>query len=135
MTSAPVPFLSTWFDRTKLRQRAPKRQIAKKTRRLSSKFSPMIIAGSPIIKSRLSRLESEVSSLLPKVNEINDTLISELLDSVERVKNELRLRTDKKLDVITEDANTLKDRLATLQFGGITRKESMKSELAEQIRP
>ena len=67
----------------------------------------MITAGSPILKSRLSRLESEVSSLLPKVNEINDTLISELLDSVERVKNELRLRTDKKLEVITEDANTL----------------------------
>ena len=30
MTSAPVPFLGTWFDRTKLRQRAPKRQITKK---------------------------------------------------------------------------------------------------------
>ena len=61
--------------------------------------------------------------------------MSEFLDTVERVKNELRLRTDKKLEVITEDANTLKDRLATLESGGITRKESMKSELAEQIRP
>ena len=95
----------------------------------------MIIAGSPIIKSRMSRLESEVSSLSPLVNEIKDTLMSELLDTVERVKNELRLRTDKKLEVITEDANTLKDRLATLESGGITRKESLKSELAEQIRP
>ena len=51
MISAPVPFLGTWFDRTKPRQRATKRQIAKKTKRLSSKFSPMIIAGSPILKS------------------------------------------------------------------------------------
>ena len=135
MTSAPVPFLSTWFDRTKPRQQAPERQIAKKTRRLSSKFSPMIIAGSPILKSRLSRLESEVSSLSLMVNEIKDTLMSELLDTVERVKNELRLRTDKRLEVITEDTNTLQDRLATLESGGITRKESMKSELAEQIRP
>ena len=95
----------------------------------------MVIAGSPILKSRLSRLESEVSSLSTLVNEIKDTLMSELLDTVERVKNELRLRTDKRLEVITEETNTLKDRLATLQFGGITRKESMKSELAEQIRP
>ena len=95
----------------------------------------MIIAGSPVIKSRLSRLESEESSLSPMVNEIKDTPISELLDSVERVKNELRLRTDKKLEVTTKDANTLKDRLATLESGGITRKESMRSELAEQIRP
>ena len=69
------------------------------------------------------------------VNEIKDTLMSELLDTLERVKNELRLRTDKRLEVITEDANTLKDRLATLESSGITRKESMKSELAEQIRP
>ena len=83
----------------------------------------------------MSRLEWEVSSLSPLVNEIKDTLMSELLDTLERVKNELRLRTDKKLEVITEDANTLKDRLATLESGGITRKESMKSELAEQIRP
>ena len=95
----------------------------------------MVIAGSPILKSRLSRLESEVSSLSPMVNEIKDTLMSELLDTVERVKNELRLRTDKRLEVITEDANTLKDRLATLESCGITRKESMKSELVEQIRP
>ena len=55
----------------------------------------------------MSRLEWEVSSLSPLVNEIKDTLMSELLDTVERVKNELRLRTDKKLEVITEDANTL----------------------------
>ena len=61
--------------------------------------------------------------------------MSELLDTLERVKNELRLRTDKKLEVITENANTLKNRLATLDSGGITRKEYMKSELAEQIRP
>ena len=121
MTSAPVPFFGTWFDRTKPRQRARKRQIAKKTRRLSSKFSPMVIAGSPIIKSRLSRLESEVSSLSPMVNELKDTLMSELLDTVERVKNELPLRTDKKLEVITGDANTLEDRLATLESGGEVR--------------
>ena len=74
-------------------------------------------------------------SISSMVNEIKDTLISELLDTVERVKNELRLRTDKKLEVTTKDANTLKDRLATLESGGITRKESMRSELAEQIRP
>ena len=138
MTSAPVPLLGTWFDGTKSLQRACKRQIAKKTRRLSSKFSPMVIAGSPIIKSRLSRLESEVSSLSPMVNELKDTLMSELLDTVESVKNELQLRTDKRLEVITEDANTLntlKARLVTLESGGITRKESMKSELVEQIRP
>ena len=30
MISAPVPFLGTWFDTTKPRQRVPKRQIAKK---------------------------------------------------------------------------------------------------------
>ena len=48
------------------------------------------------------------------VNEIKDTLMSEFLDTVERVKNELRLRTDKRLEVITEETNTLKDRLATL---------------------
>ena len=30
MTTAPVPFLGTWFDRTKPCQRAPRRQIAKK---------------------------------------------------------------------------------------------------------
>ena len=83
----------------------------------------------------MSRLEWEVSSLSPLVNEIKDTLMSELLDIVERVKNELRLRTDKKLKVITEDVNIFKDRLATLESGGITRKETLKSELAEQIRP
>ena len=93
----------------------------------------MVIAGSPILKSRLSRLESEVSRPSPMVNELKDTLMSELLDTVERVKNELRLRTDETLEVITEDANTLQDRLATLESGGITRKESMRSDLAEQI--
>ena len=51
------------------------------------------------------------------------------------MKNELRLRTDETVEVITEDANTLQDRLATLESGGITRKETLKSELAEQIRP
>ena len=81
MTSVPVPVLGTWFDRTKPRQRAPKRQIAQKTRRLSSKFSPMIIAGSPIIESRLSRLESEERERFEtghgpeyKVNKKKDTL-------------------------------------------------------------
>ena len=57
------------------------------------------------------------------------------MHEAEIVKNELRLFTDKKLEVITEDANTLKVRLTTFESGGITRKESMKSELAEQIRP
>ena len=61
--------------------------------------------------------------------------MSEFLDTVERARNELRFRMDRKLEVITEDVNTLKDRLATLESCGITRKESMKSELAEQIRP
>ena len=61
--------------------------------------------------------------------------MSEFLDTVERARNELRFRMDRKLEVITEDVNTLKDRLATLESGGITRKEYMKSELAEQIRP
>ena len=74
-------------------------------------------------------------SISPMVNEIKDTLISELLDTVERVKNELRLRTDKKFEVIAEDANTLKDRLATLESGGITRRSQSwlkKSDLLEK---
>ena len=64
-----------------------------------------------------------MSSLSPNGERNKNTLMSEFLDTVERARNELRFRMDRKLEVITEDVNTLKDRLATLEYGGITRKE------------
>ena len=57
------------------------------------------------------------------------------MHEAEIVKNELRLYTDKKLEVITEDANTLKHRLATHEYGGITRRSQSwlkKSDLLEK---
>lgn len=119
LATTPMPFLGTWRclppQRKPYRVQTPK--LRRSTRRQSDRFRPIAVS-SPVVKARLDSLETEVNNLPAALAETRESLVSALRDAEERVKKELKVHMQHKLD---NEISVLSSRLTAMEAVDVTK--------------